>query len=139
METRPIKLALLEMDIAWERKRVNLERAEKLIKKASDNACDIAIFPEMFTTGFSMNVLAEEEKGETFRFLSDSAKKYNINLIAGYAVKADNDKARNMAFVFNRDGGCAARYSKLYPFSYAGEHRHFGAGENPVVFELDGL
>ena len=62
-----MKIALIQMDIAWESKKANYARAEKFFKKAARESCDVIVFPEMFNTGFSMNIsaLAEDERGET--------------------------------------------------------------------------
>lgn len=133
-----MKISLLEMDIHWQDRKRNLRKAVSLIRQASALGSDIAVLPEMFTSGFSMSAYAEPEDGETFGFLSDTAKRYSINIVAGYAVKSGNT-AKNMAFVFDRRGVCQARYAKLYPFSYAGEHRHYQAGKGPVVFKIDGI
>ena len=32
-----------------------------------------------------------------------------------------------------------ARYAKTYPFTLAGEHTHYTAGDGPVVFDWAGL
>jgi len=74
--------------------------------------------PEMFATGFSMNVtaLAEEENGETSLLLSGLAREYGLNLIAGLAMKrADESKGRNSALAYDRSGRLLANYSKQYP------------------------
>ena len=62
-----MKIALIQMDTAWESKTANYARAEKFFRKAAQEACDIIVFPEMFDTGFSMNisVLGKDKKGET--------------------------------------------------------------------------
>jgi predicted amidohydrolase len=43
-----MKIALVQLDIEWESKKINCERAEEFIKKASHERCDIVAFPEMF-------------------------------------------------------------------------------------------
>ena len=70
-----MKIALVQMDIQWESKQENYKSAEKFAKLASDEGCDIVVFPEMFNTGFSMNVssIAEDEDGETASELSRMA------------------------------------------------------------------
>lgn len=109
---------------------------------ASHEKCDIAVFPEMFNTGFSMNIstIAEDEDGETASVLSDMAKRYEINLIAGFSVKAfDGKKGENIAVVFDRKGEFIARYVKIHPFSFAREDQYYPAGESTVVFNIEGM
>lgn len=129
------------MDIAWEDKAANLARAAELIASASSNGCDVIALPEMFNSGFSMNhsAFAEEGLGETSALLSESAKKYEIYVIAGYAIKSPHEeKARNMAFVFDKKGLMTATYTKMRPFSFASEDKHYIAGEHTALFDIDG-
>lgn len=135
-----MKVAMIQMDIAWESKKANLARAREFVKKASEEKCDIVVFPEMFNTGFSMNVaaLAEQEHGETSVLLSGLAKEYGINLIAGMAIKkTDEPRGRNCALAYDRSGRLLANYSKQYPFTFAGEDKYFAAGAGTVIFTVD--
>jgi predicted amidohydrolase len=138
----PVKVAMVEMDIAWESKEANLARAREFVKKASEEKCDIVVFPEMFASGFSMNVtaIAEEEHGETSTLFSGLAREYGLNLIAGLAIKkAGEARARNCALAYDRSGRLLANYSKQYPFTFAGEDRHYAAGTDSVLFSVDGM
>jgi predicted amidohydrolase len=133
---------MVQMDIAWEAKKANLARAGEFVKKASEEKCDIVVFPEMFATGFSMNVtdLAENEHGETSLFLSERAREYGINLVAGLAMKrAGESRGSNCAHAYDRSGRLLASYSKQYPFTFAGEDRHYTAGSDTVLFSVDGM
>lgn len=130
------------MDIAWESKEANFAKAGGFVKKASEEKCDVVVFPEMFNTGFSMNVgtMAEEENGETSVLLSGLAREYGLNLIAGLAMKrAWESRARNCALAFDRSGRLLANYSKQYPFTFAGEDRHYVAGTDSVLFIVDDM
>lgn len=135
-----MKIALIQLDSVWESKQVNLQRAELFINRAAQEMCDLVVFPEMFSSGFSMNVttIAEEGLGETVSFLSRLAKTCSINLIAGFPIKTPmEEKGRNMAFFFNREGRLDATYTKIHLFSYAGEDRHYVAGEHTSIFRID--
>lgn len=137
-----MKVALVQLNSAWEDKKANLERAGAFVSKAAGEGCSIVVFPEMFSTGFSMNVaaVAEEGYGETASLLSGLAKKHSINVIAGFAIKAPGDeKGRNMAAVFNKKGLPHATYTKIHPFSFAGEDKHYIAGNRTAIFDIDGM
>lgn len=62
-----LKIALIQLNIAVEAKQTNYARAESFIRKAAQEACDVAVLPELFSTGFSKNIvaIADEEEGET--------------------------------------------------------------------------
>ena len=137
-----MKLALVQMDIKWESKDTNYSIAEKYIKMASNESCDIVVLPEMFNTGFSMNIaaIAEDEDGETSLFLSNMARQYHINVIAGYAVREFNaEKGRNIAVVYDRKGHLVSSFVKLHPFSFAKENEHYIAGDEIVTFDIEGM
>ncbi len=141
-----MKAALIQMSPLWERPETNLEAAGELLGRAAQGGADVAVLPEMFQTGFTMNTaaMAEDEDGPTARFLSDRARELGINIIAGFSARvpdtpADNSPARNLAHVYGRDGRLLASYEKMHPFSYADEDRHYTSGGGPVVFELDGM
>ena len=137
-----MKLALIQFNSEWESKNSNLQKALSFIKKAASEKCDVVVFPEMFNTGFSMDIpsIAEEKNGKTFQFLSHQAKCNNIHIIAGWASYASSHKkGHNMAMVFDRKGDLIAKYIKLHPFSFANEDDHFIAGNNVVHFNIMGI
>jgi predicted amidohydrolase len=137
-----MKIALIQLNITAEAKQTNYERAESFIKKAAQEACDVAVLPELFSTGFPKNIvaIADEEEGETASVLSKLAKGYNMNLIAGFTEKAiGSEKAKNVAAVYNREGGLIAKYTKIHPFSFTKEDRYFTSGDRLVTFEVEGI
>ncbi|MCL4455984.1 MAG: carbon-nitrogen family hydrolase [Nitrospirae bacterium] len=137
-----MKIALIQLNIAWEAKEENYKRAEFFAEKAFHERCDIIVFPEMFNTGFSMNVsgIAESGHGKTDSVLSEMARKYGIYIIAGFPVKEPaEEKGRNMAAVYDRDGRRIAAYTKMHPFSFLDEDKYYAAGEDTVTFDIDGM
>ena len=135
-----MKAALIQLDARWEDKKTNLLRAGRLVSRASEEGCDVAVLPEMFSTGFSMDAgkIAEPEDGPAARALAEMATRGNINVIAGFAALGGGKLGRNVAHAYGRDGGLLASYSKMHPFSHAGEHMHYEPGARPVLFNLDG-
>jgi len=134
------KIALIQLNTVFESKKTNHERAEAFIKKAASLNCDIAILPEMFDTGFSMNVSVVADSGETDSLLSKMAKKYGIYIIAGFAAKDNkSEKYKNIAGIYNPEGIRIASYTKMHPFPLVDEGRHYAAGEAPVIFDIDGM
>jgi predicted amidohydrolase len=137
-----MKIALLQTDIFWESKEKNIEKAEFYLEKAFHNNCDIAVLPEMFTTGFSMNIskIAEDENSFTNRALKEFAKKYRMYLVAGYVIKDKSmGKGRNVAVIYNRKGQKIALYTKIHPFSYAKENKYYLPGEDVAIFKIDNI
>jgi len=135
-----MKVALAQINIAWEAKEANLAKAERFVRRASEKGSDVVVLPEMFSTGFSMNVeaIAEGEDDRTAAFLSDMARKHLINIIGGFSARV-GAKGRNVAHAYGRNGARLASYAKMHPFCLAGEHEHYEAGGSPVVFDIDGV
>lgn len=134
-----MKIALMQMNIIWEDKETNLVKAEELIKKAKASECDVAVFPEMFTTGFSMESsrIAEEPQGPVIKKLCKLAGEYDITLIAGVAVAVEN-QYENRAYIVNPQGEIVDFYTKNYSFTYSGEEKKYVSGNKQILFELDG-
>jgi len=137
-----MKAALIQLNIAWQDRQQNYAKAEFFAKQAAADNCDIVVFPEMFNTGFSMdlNAIADEGIGETTSMLSAFAKNNDINLIAGFPMKSPvEEKGRNIAVVFDRKGMLTATYTKMHPFCLAAEGKYYMAGENVSTFVIDGV
>lgn len=127
-----MKLALVQLDIIWEKKEQNFLKIEKLINRKTDY--DLIVLPEMFNTGFSMNpALAEEEGGKTEQFLSGLASSLKTPILAGYMIKK-NTKYRNVANLFSKNGKITATYSKIHLFSLLGEDTILESGDSPTTF-----
>src|SRR2546423_11160512 len=135
-----MKAYCCQTDIVWEDKRANFGRVRKLLDSAAIERGSLVALPEMFATGFSMNadVIAEEQGGETERFLSDTSREYGVWLIGGLAQCGADGRSRNVATVFEPSGSPVARYEKMFPFVF-GEKDAYVAGKRTAVFEWAGF
>lgn len=133
-----MRAALVQMDLAWEDWSQNHARAAQHLKRAADAGADLAILPEMFATGFSMNAarIAQPPGGPTEQWLRDMARGLTIHLIAGVAETAVPLPVNNALFV--SPDGEVERFSKLHPFSFAGEEKVFGGGDGVVTWKVAG-
>jgi omega-amidase len=129
-----------QLDIAWEDKAANHARVRALLDAQPLPAGSLLLLPEMFATGFSMNVahVGEGPEGETSRFLADLARERRLTVVAGLVSQTPSGRGRNEAVVFGEDGLERTRYCKLHPFSYSGEPEHYDRGEGVVTFEWSG-
>ena len=137
-----MRVACCQFDIAWEDKPANYRRVGEMVRGARLAPGALLVLPEMFATGFTMNVAATAEPpdGPTAAFLSGLAKEHGIYVLGG-AVIADaaTGRPRNEALAFDPAGRLAARYAKVYPFSVSREHEHHAAGERCAMFDWAGL
>src|ERR1051326_3159449 len=120
-----------QLDIVWEDKQANFDKVRRMAAAESPEPGSLFVLPEMFATGFSMNVdqIAEDPCGETERFAADLAREHGINVMAGLAAKDSPGKGRNEAVVFSPDGDLICRYSKIQPFAPGQEAVHYRAGD----------
>ncbi len=134
-----MKIALLQMDIAWEDVPENHRRAAKLLDEAASGKARLAILPEMFNTGFSMDSrrVAQPPGGPSETFLREQAAMHDLWILASIP-EAGEPAPRNMALLVS-PGNSVTRYAKIHPFSYAGEHERYAAGERVVTADVEGL
>jgi omega-amidase len=136
-----MKVAALQLDIAWQDREENFKIVTEYAAMAADNGADMLVLPEMFATGFSMDpaVTAEPPGGDTASFMRCLAKENKIGVLGGYVLKADDGKGHNVAVAIDKTGHELAIYSKAHLFSYLGEDKFHEAGDGPVPFEFEGL
>lgn len=134
-------VAVVQLDIRWEQKQANFERVSALVDAAAPPAGALIVLPEMFATGFSMNVasIAEEPGGPTDAFLASLARRHRATVVGGVVTRAPDGRGLNQCVVMSPEGAQIARYTKLHPFSYAGEHQHYAPGDHVVTFSWSGF
>lgn len=135
-----MNIACVQFDIAWENKPANYDKVRKLLDQAGLPQGSLVLLPEMFSTGFSMNVeqIAEGKARDSEAFLSRTAREFGIYLVGG-VVSAATGRGRNEAVVFSSEGREIARYCKMQPFNLGGEGQHYSAGEGILIFQWAGF
>lgn len=136
-----MKLYCCQTDITWENKVANYARVHKLLAAAKPERDSLVLLPEMFATGFSMDVPAIQEgaKADTDKFLARLAQEFGVFVIGGVVTTAPDGRGYNQALVIGPNGSPLARYSKMQPFSLGGESKSYMAGEQPVFFSWQDL
>ena len=124
-----MKIYGVQLDIAWEDKAANHANVRKLLEKTRPEKGSLLVLPEMFDTGFTMEVakVSDEKNGVTRKFLGDLAKELGVWVMAGF-VNSDAKSGKNEAAVFDPQGREVVRYQKIHPFTRGGEARCYSAG-----------
>jgi omega-amidase len=127
----------LQLDSVWENKAASHDKVLALLDGAKPSEGALVVLPEMFATGFSMNVAAiHDESRETQDFLSRTAAERKIYLMGGVVMKDEAaGRGRNESVVYSPEGMEVARYCKLQPFAPGGELDNYVAGERAILFE----
>ena len=131
-----MRIVACQIDCAWEDKKANFTKVRSLLDSAAIQPGSLVVLPEMFATGFSMNVagIHESEPSETEAFLAGTAKDYAVFILGGLVTQGADGRGRNEAAVFNPEGKQICRYCKIHPFSFAGETDHYASGSQITSF-----
>ena len=136
-----MKLALSSLNQLWEDKDGNFRLCLADMEAAASSGAKLIVFPEMTLTGFSNRVdaLAEELEGSpTLIRFREAAKRYGISVVFGAIIGQRGKKAKNVAMMIDRSGELVGNYTKIHPFSMAGENLHFTSGSEVEFAGLDG-
>lgn len=134
---RDLNVSLLQTDLHWEQPQRNRQHFAELLQDLPA-AADLAVLPEMFTTGFSMDsqTLAEDPGGPTEQWMKRQAALHDVALTGSLPVR---DGGR----VFNRllwvtPGGEVDCYDKRHLFRISDERHCYAAGRQRVVVHWRG-
>ncbi len=134
-----LKVALAQLDIAWENPAANRDQAILAIKKAANQGADLVVFPEMFLTGFSLRVEKYSSLDE-IKFFKKLARINQVGIIIGLGMKKNSEhSAANQALVISKTGKILSQYQKIHPFTFAGEHKAMPAGNKLPIFKINGF
>ena len=127
-----MKIALCQLDSAWEDRSASARRVEAL-GAAIPQGTDLAVFPEMTLTGFSMNpamATLQPEDHQVFRRLSQST--------SSAVVYGGVEDGHNRMFLAD---GASHRpvYSKRHLFSYGGEREAYEPGGASPWLDIRGV
>lgn len=136
-------------------KEANFSKIENILKNNIQNysdGVDVIILPEVWTVGWKPSVFADSAEdlnnSQTLKFLSDIAKKYNVNIIGGSFITKEPTlqpsklpTLHNTCPVINKQGELIATYDKMHLFSYYGcdEGKFVANGSNPKLIEINGV
>lgn len=136
-----MQIVALQLDSVWEDKLANHTKIRSILSTAHVAPKSLVILPEMFDTGFSMNVqaTAQDEDRNSEQFLRQLANELNCAVLGGVVGPILNGQASNEAVAFAPDGRELVRYRKMQPFTPSGENVHYGAGASHASFEWDGV
>ena len=133
-----LRISLVQSDIVWEDKQKNLEHYGNLLKTVAGKS-DLAVLPEVFSTGFSMHAehLAESNDGLTISTLRSLAKEFDMAICGSFLAKGDSGKVFNRGFFITPEGE-AFFYDKRHLFRMGEENEHFTAGDKKLIVSYKG-
>lgn len=145
MEQKKVTISMLQMSSVIGDVEANIKKVEKLLETNLTRNTDLLILPEVWTVGWSCPHFQESaqdlHEGSVSRFLAETARKYNTNIIGGSFITKSDGKYFNTCPVFYRNGKFAASYSKMHLYSYYGcdEGKYLSQGSEVKVVEIEGV
>lgn len=143
---KTLKIAALQMCSQIADREANFAKVSEILKRDYSTGTDVLILPEVWTVGWSCDDFSKcaenSDNSPTVEFLSETAKKYNMNILGGsFICKTKNGDVFNSCPVINGKGELEAMYSKNHLYSYCGctEGNHVKAGENAVMVNIKGV
>ena len=130
-----LSITLLQTTLTWHDPASNRAHFEELIRALSEPT-DLVLLPEMFSTGFTMDVRAQAEamSGPTVHWLTTLARQTGCTL-SGSLVIEDAGHYYNRCLWVPPDGELRW-YDKRHLFRMAGEHEHFSPGRERLIVTL---
>ncbi|MEZ4448110.1 MAG: nitrilase-related carbon-nitrogen hydrolase [Nannocystaceae bacterium] len=135
-----MRIAAIQSDIAWEDPEANFDRLRPLIAAAAAAGARLIALPEMFACGFSMETarIAEDEDGPSARFLADAARAHGLWICGSIPERPAGAERPANTLVLAGPAGESHRYRKIHPFTFAGEDRHYAAGDRHLTVTIEG-
>src|SRR5690349_9322697 len=99
--SEPMKIGCIQLDIVWENKPTNHEKVRRLLGEKNFSRGSLVLLPEMFSTGFSMNVaaVADDVARADQTFLCEIAKEFGVYVVGGLVTTGPEGRGRNQAGV----------------------------------------
>ncbi|WP_462408712.1 carbon-nitrogen family hydrolase [Neobacillus sp. Marseille-QA0830] len=137
-----MKIACVQMNIAFAEPEKNFIAVEEYTKKAVKAGADVVVFPEMWNTGYALDQLdrlADVNGAETKKLLSHLSKTLNVNIVGGSVSTQKADGFYNTMYAADRSGIIVAEYDKAHLFKLMDEHLFMNEGQHKNLFALDNI
>jgi omega-amidase len=136
-----LHLVGIQSTIAWENPEANRLHFEKQIREGVKKfpETDLVVLPEVFTTGFTMNLSKIDSWGsrETLNWMTRLSSELNVGVTGSIAFRFEDGTARNRS-LFVRPDGSFEFYDKKHLFSLGSEDQFFEKGLVKKIVEFRG-
>lgn len=137
MPDQDLKVALIPHDIALGNVQANIDAVQKRILALNPDV-DLVVLPEMFNTGFCVDLpllekIAENDNGTTIQNVRKWAVERGVSIWGSYTSRIDGH-FYNRGFMAMPDGSCQF-YNKRHLFRSGGESSiyTYGMEQSPIV------
>lgn len=135
------RIALLQLAVIPGDPEANRARVSAFLRRLPPGT-DVVALPELWTTGYGLDPLAERcerEDGPTARLLAEAARREGVAVVGGSVPTAAEGRVYNQVAAYDRKGERVGRARKVHLFRPMGEDGRFAGGGAPELFTLDGV
>lgn len=141
--TRLARIALAQHDCVLGDKQANLAIVEDFVRRAADQGADLVCFPELGTSGYrqdlladKLHMLAEPADGPSAQRIGRLAAEHGVWVVLPI-IEASSvpGVVYNSVVLINRSGEVAGSYRKNH--AYSTEGHYFAPGREMPVFDTD--
>lgn len=132
-----LKITTFQTYVFWENIEKNLSTIAASLSAIKEKT-DLIVLPEMFNTGFTINVAqcGEKMQGKTMQWMHAQAYRFDC-VITGSLIIQEGKQYYNRLIWMNPDGSYK-KYDKRHLFSPGNEDKYFSAGKRKLIVELNG-
>jgi omega-amidase len=132
-----LRITIIQPEIHWQQIEANLADLEERIWQIRDMT-HLIVLPEMFNTGFTMNVrdVSEPMNGRTFKWLKQMAAQTGAVVCGSYIIREKESYFNRL--IWMQPDGHHFSYDKRHLFRMADENRFFSQGGSQLIVELNG-
>jgi predicted amidohydrolase len=132
-----LNIILVQTAIHWENPHANRNMLDQKFLDM-ESTPDLIVLPEMFNTGFTMQVgrCSEPAEGPTFSWMREKSAEFN-SVITGSVLTADGHHYFNRLYWVRPDGSYDF-YDKRHLFRMGSEHKIMTQGNHQKIVELNG-
>lgn len=150
MKSSSITIGICQLAVTLD-KALNIRNAERMLKAAAKEKCQVAILPEMFNCPYQAELFSRYAEtypdGDTFTMLSQTAAQERMVVVGGSIPERDEyGNLYNTSFIFDEQGSLLGRHRKIHLFDVeiAGgtvfkESSILSAGQDVTVINAAGL
>ncbi|POX63070.1 carbon-nitrogen hydrolase family protein [Streptomyces sp. Ru62] len=125
---RRLRVGLVQLSVATNRRTDNLRRADALIHEAVDDGCELVVLPEAFATALNLpksHEVAEPVPGPVTEWLAERAGRHGVWIAAGL-LERNGGQVHSSAVLIADDGSLVDVYRRTVVYDL---EAHFLTGE----------
>jgi omega-amidase len=130
-----LKVTLVQSDLKWENSGYNLSLFTDRINSIA-LPTDLIILPELFTTGFTMNVsrVSEGMSGESVKWMKKMSRSMKACITGSLLIREQGQFFNRL--IWMKPSGQYSTYDKRHLFRMGEEHVHYAAGNKRLIADL---